>query len=574
MATDVEAGAATALHAALLAAAGPERVLTPLALRQLLMGTDKTVIAEALNRVAREGVTLPPALAASFGIATDSPSASSEPAHPTPTRPSKAAPAPLALPAVPAQRAPGPRFTIELGPDSRLDLAALTMQTLRPAPAPLTPPAPAPAPAPAPKPPTRPAANAADASFESSGTGQAFFNPLKYYRKLIGRYPLLSRQQEAELAQAIEAGLLAREKLDEACKKVAPKLRRELEQLVRLGEHAFTEFAHANLRLVVSIAVRYTGRGVDLMDLIQEGNLGMLHAIELFDHRKGYKFSTYATNWIRQAIQRALADKSRTVRLPAHAHEAVTALRRIARELGHSAPVDALPAVADGAGLSPEKAVELLSQVRHTVPLEGLIEAIGEDALHEEADRTIRGPHWSEADSRYKDLSPEEVHDLLDCLSDRERRLMTLRYGLDGAPESTLDAVGQVLGVTRERVRQVESKAMSKLRAHTWRYLSPPIVVPPSPVVTPPRPAVEPPAVPVDPPVDLTDELHVTRKVHHSGQIMVDRQTIHVGVQYCGEIVTVLLEDEWFRVLFEGRPIAATPRQHRSGASRIYGLAD
>lgn len=572
MTTDVEAGAAAALHAALLAAAGPERVLTSIGLRRLLTGTDKTVIAEALNRVAREGVTLPPALTASFGVPTGTSSASSGPARPTPTPPSKEAPAPLALPAVPAQRAPGPRFTIELGPDSRLDLAALTMQTLRPTPAPSAPPAPAPAPAP--KPPTRPVANAADASFESSGTSQAFFNPLKYYRKVIGRYPLLSRQQEAELAQAIEAGLLAREKLDEAGRKLAPKLRCELEQLVRLGEQAFTQFAHANLRLVVSIAVRYTGRGVDLMDLIQEGNLGMLHAIELFDHRKGYKFSTYATNWIRQAIQRALADKSRTVRLPAHAHEAVTALRRIARELGHSTPVDALPAVAAGAGLSPEKASELLSQVRRTVPLEDLIEAIGEDALHEEADRTIRGPHWSEADTRYKDLSPEEVHDLLDCLSDRERRLMTLRYGLDGGPESTLDAVGQVLGVTRERVRQVESKAMSKLCAHTRRYLSPPVVVPPYPVVTPPRPAVEPHAAPVDPPVDLTDELHVTRKVHHSGQIMVDRQTIHVGVQYCGEIVTVLLEDEWFRVLFEGRPIAATPRQHRSGASRIYGLAD
>ncbi|MFJ6859047.1 sigma-70 family RNA polymerase sigma factor [Streptomyces werraensis] len=572
MTTDVEAGAAAALHAALLAAAGPERVLTSIGLRQLLMGTDKTVIAEALNRVAREGVTLPPALAASFGIPTGSPSASSGPARPTPTPPSKEAPTPLALPAVPAQRAPGPRFTIELGPDSRLDLAALTMQTLRPTPAPSAPPAPAPAPAP--KPPTRPVANAADASFESSGTSQAFFNPLKYYRKVIGRYPLLSRQQEAELAQAIEAGLLAREKLGEAGRKVAPKLRRELEQLVRLGEQTFTEFAHANLRLVVSIAVGHTGRGLDLMDLIQEGNLGMLHAIELFDHRKGYKFSTYATNWIRQSIQRALADKSRTVRLPAHAHEAVTALRRIARELGHSTPVDALPAVAADAGLSVEKASELLSQVRRTVPLEDLIEAIGEEALHEEADRTIRGPHWSEADTRYKDLSPEEVHNLLDCLSDRERRLMTLRYGLDGGPESTLDAVGQVLGVTRERVRQVESKAMSKLRAHTWRYLSPPVVVPPAPVVTPPRPAVEPHAVPVDPPVDLTDELHVTRKVHNSGQIMVDRQTIHVGVQYCGEIVTVLLEDEWFRVLFKGRPIAATPRQHRSGASRIYGLAD
>ncbi|MFF3933645.1 sigma-70 family RNA polymerase sigma factor [Streptomyces hirsutus] len=575
MTADVKAGTPAALHAELLAAAGPERVLSLMALRRVLVGRDKAVTAEALRLVLQDGVTLPLAVAASFGVPTDGPMAPapSGPDRPALAPPPEKVPAAPGLPAIPTQRTPAPSFAIELGPDSRLDLTALTVRTLRPEPTPAASPVPTP-----PKPPVRDAVDAEDAAdledaaFEDSSAPQPSFDSLNHYRTVISKHKLLSRQQEAELAQAIEAGLLAQEELDKAGRKISPRLRRELEQLALLGEQAFSEFACSNLRLVVSIAVGYTGHGLAFMDLIQEGNLGMLRAIEKFDHRKGFKFSTYATNWIRQAIQRALADKSRTVRLPAHAHEAVVALRKAARELGHGTPADALPAVAAGAGMSQEKAAELLSQVRRTVPLEDLTEAIGDDALHEEADRTIRGPHWSESDPLYKDLSPEEVHHLLDCLSDRERRLITLRYGLDGGPESTLDAIGQVLGVTRERVRQVESKAMSKLRTHTWRHLQPPVVSPPPPVVTPPPPVVEPRTAPVDPPVDLADELYVTRKVNHSGQIRVDRQTIFAGVQYAGEIVTVLLEDEWFRVLFEGRPVAATPRRPRPGASNIYDI--
>ncbi|WP_445035937.1 sigma-70 family RNA polymerase sigma factor [Streptomyces hayashii] len=180
--------------------------------------------------------------------------------------------------------------------------------------------------------------------------------------------------------------------LDEAGRKIAPKLRRELEQLVRLGELAFTDFAQANLRLVVSMATWYTGRGLDLMDLIQEGNLGLLHAIEKFDHLKGHKFSTYAVPWIRQAITRALADKGRTIRIPVHAYGTLAALRKAARELGHESPTDALPTVAARAGVTVDEAHVLTARVRRTLPLEDLTESVGDDALHEEADRSIHGP--------------------------------------------------------------------------------------------------------------------------------------------------------------------------------------
>ncbi|WP_346171532.1 sigma factor-like helix-turn-helix DNA-binding protein [Streptomyces roseofulvus] len=249
----------------------------------------------------------------------------------------------------------------------------------------------------------------------------------------------------------------------------------------------------------------------------------------------------------------------------------MAALDRATRTLGHTSPEDDLPAVAARAGVSIEEARTLLSRIRRTVPLEDLAEAIGDDALHEEADRSLHGPHWREPDAYYKDLSPEEIHRLLHCLSARELRVIALRHGLDEGPELTLDAIGQALEVTRERVRQIESKAMSKLRHRVLEHLHPPIV-------TPPLPDVEPPAVtartgPVDSPVDLADELHVTRKVHNNGQIRVDRQIIDVGMQYCGENVTVLLEDEWFRVLFKGHPIAATPRRPRTATRKIYDTA-
>jgi RNA polymerase primary sigma factor len=576
MTTDVEVTTSTALHAALVEAAGPERTLTLMALRELLVGADKTALVEALSQIVREGITLPPTVAATFGLRAN-PLLPSEPQRPTPAHTRGETSDRTRLPAVPTQKAPGPRFTIELSPDSRLDLTALTIGALLPNPVPAQPPAraeqpfapsaePTPAAFPAAKSPARTASDAADAAFEDSSPRQPVFNSLKYYRKVIGKYPLLSQRQEAELAQAIEAGLLAREKLDEAGRTITPKLRRKLEQLATLGEQAFTQFAHSNLRLVVSVATRYTGRGLDLMDLIQEGNAGMLHAIEMFDHRKGFKFSTYAVNWIRQAVQRALADQSRTVRLPVHAHDTLAALRKSARELGHGAPADDLSSVADRTGVPTEKAAELLSQVRRTVPLEDLAEAIGDDALHEEMDRSIQGPYWIEPDAYYWDMSPQEVHTLLDCLSQRERRVITLRHGLDGGPELTLDAIGWDLGVTRERVRQIESKVMSKLRGriHEIRIRAArPIVAPLS--TTQPGSGSRPLSG------NPSEVPRVRRKVYPPGYIVVGHQTIHVGTQLCGQIVTVLLEDDWFRLLHEGRQIATATRRYLNGHGKIYG---
>ncbi|MET8112729.1 sigma-70 family RNA polymerase sigma factor [Streptomyces prasinus] len=565
MTADVKAGTPAALRAELLAAAGPERVLSPMALRRVLVGRDKAVIAEALRLALQDGITLPPAVATSFGVPTDGPTAPapapSGPDRPSPARPPREEPAPPGLPAIPAQRAPGPRFTIELGPDSRLDLAALTVRTLRPAsPSPTPTPEP-PAPR-APNPPARPAVDAADAAFEDSGTSRPVFNSLKYYSKTISRYPLLSRQQEAELAQAIEAGLLAREKLDEVGRKIAPKLRRELEQLALLGEQAFTEFAQANLRLVVSIALKYTKHGLDLLDLIQEGNIGMLHTIKLFDYRKGFKFSTYTVNAIHRAIQRALADQSRTVRLPVHAHDTLAMLHKAARELGRERPADALPEVAARAGVPPDKAADLLSQVRRTVPFEELIEAIGDDVLHEEADRSVQGPHWTEPDTYYLDLSPATVHALLDRLSWAEARVLSLRHGLDGGDGLTLQAVGQEMGVSRERIRQIEKTGTEKLRELVETHRA---------STTGGRsdaPAVPVPGAPSSPPRSSRNvprgyrklRLREERTVYASGHIMIDRRRITVGTQFHGKRVTVLLEDGWFRVIYEGRQVAAVPR--------------
>ncbi|MGW1705047.1 sigma-70 family RNA polymerase sigma factor [Streptomyces sp. NPDC002206] len=569
MTTDVEAGTPAALHTDLLAAAGPERRLTLVALRRLLVGVDKAVLVEALSRVVREGVTLPPNVAASFGVPTGAPVASSNPDRPTPARTPNEAPVTTQLPAIPTQKAPGPRFTIEVGPDSRLDLTALTIRTLRPA----SPPS-----ASVPKPPASTASDAADAAFEESSAAGPVFDSLKYYRKVIGRYPLLSRQQEAELAQAIEAGLLAREKLDDADRKTAPKLRRELEQVALLGEHAFTEFAHSNLRLVVSVAVRYTGRGLDLMDLIQEGNAGMVHAIEMFDHRKGFKFSTYAVQWIRQAITRAIADQSRTIRLPVHAHDTVTALWRAAGNLALHSPHDDLLAVAARVGTPVDEARALLSRVRTTLPLEKLAEAIGDDALHEEFDRTAQRPESLDDEPDYMGLGPDEVGRLLDHLSTREARVLILRHGLDdGGPGLTLDAIGRQLGVTRERVRQIEKLAAEVLRDLVVAYKMSGSVLPSRPAEprrVRPRPAgakVVPTASKSTAPPDAAASCEFTvpaaftrerHRVDSSGHIMVEGRAISVGAGLRGGTVVVLLEEELLRVIHDGHQLTTAPREH------------
>ncbi|MFE5907865.1 RNA polymerase sigma factor RpoD/SigA [Streptomyces wedmorensis] len=580
MTTGTEAGIPDVLAKALVTAAGPQRTLTPVALRRLLVGVDTAVVAEVLGRVMAEGVALPPAAVAAFGLRGGS-AALAAPRLPPTTQTWSDTPSEhqvLAGPE-PEPRRP-PHFVLELRQDSRLDFSALTVRALRlgissAAGSPLraekryeTPAVATIAPAP-PSPHPRP-----EFPEENDSPRQAVFDSLKHYRKEIGRFPLLSRQREAELAQSIEAGLLAREQLAETGRQIPPKLRRELEQLVRLGELAFTDFVQANLRLVVSMATWYTGRGLNLKDLIQEGNLGLLRAIEKFDHLKGHKFSTYAVPWIRQAITRALADKGHTIRIPVHAYETLSALRKAAKELGHDSPSDALPTVAARAGVTVDEAHVLLARVRRILPLEDLTESIGDDALHEEADRSIRGPHWTEPDFYYGDLSPEEVRELLSCLSERERRVMTLRLGLDNGPELTLDAIGAELNRTRERIRQIESKALSKLRGqiHENRIRAA------HPVREPSR------AVPSDvdghpsdvdgPPAEFaSDTPCVRRKVYRPGIIVVGHQKIHVGMQWHARTVTVQVADDWFRVLHGGREIT-TARRRRTGVGKIYGAPD
>ncbi|MER5430491.1 sigma-70 family RNA polymerase sigma factor [Streptomyces sp. NPDC002588] len=585
MTTDTEAGTSAVLHEALVTAAGPQRTLTPVALRGLVAGVDTAVVAEVLGRVMAEGVALPPAAVAAFGLGGGS-AAPAAPELPTTAEPLSDTQDERSVPAGPEPEPHRPPcFALELQQDSRLDLSALTVQALGPGvPSASRPPLRAEKPYETPAGPTtaltvpplpRPRPElVAESPEEDASPRQAVGDSFTQYRKEIDRFPLLSRQQEAELAQAIEAGLLARERLDEAGRKIAPRPRRELEQLVRLGEVAFTDFAQANLRLVVSMATWYTGRGLDLMDLIQEGNLGLLRAIEKFDHLKGNKFSTYAVSWIRQAITRALADKGRTIRIPVHAYESLAALRKAARELGHESPTDALPTVAARAGVTVDEAHDLLARVRRVLPLEDLTESIGDDALHEEADRSIQGPHWIEPDFYYGDLSPEEVRELLGCLSERECQVMTLRLGLDGGPELTLEAIGAEMSRTRERIRQIESKALSKLRGQIGENR-----------IRAARPVREPSrAVPSDvdghpsdvavPPTEFaSDAPCVRRKVYQPGIIVVGHQTIHVGLQWHAKTVTVLVADEWFRVVHDGREIT-TVRRQRTGVGKIHGAPD
>ncbi|MEE1752982.1 sigma-70 family RNA polymerase sigma factor [Streptomyces sp. SP18CS02] len=293
---------------------------------------------------------------------------------------------------------------------------------------------------------------AAAVGSEASGEhGQAVHDPVKQYLKEVGRFPLLSAQREGELARRIEAGVFARERLDRAGRSAAPRLKRELARISADGEAAFTEFFEGNLRLVVGIAKKFTGRGVLFLDLIQEGNLGLVRALYKFDHATGYRFSTYATQWIRQAMHRAIADQSRTIRLPVHAHEAVTALQRAARDLGLGSPGDDLPAVAARADVSLSEARTHLSRVRRTVSLEVLAEALDDELLHSAFDPTV--PLVREEPYLYG-LTAEEVHSVLGTLSDRTRHIIERRYGFTGDP-ATLDEIGKDLGVTRERIRQI-----------------------------------------------------------------------------------------------------------------------
>jgi RNA polymerase primary sigma factor len=286
-------------------------------------------------------------------------------------------------------------------------------------------------------------------------------DPVKDYLKQIGKVPLLNAEQEVELAKRIEAGLFAEEKLNSG-EKLAAKLRKELEWIAEDGRRAKNHLLEANLRLVVSLAKRYTGRGMLFLDLIQEGNLGLIRAVEKFDYTKGYKFSTYATWWIRQAITRAMADQARTIRIPVHMVEVINKLARVQRQmlqdLGREPTPEELALELD---MTPEKVIEVQKYGREPISLHT---PLGEDGDSEFGDLIEDSEAIVPAEAVSFTLLQEQLHSVLDTLSEREAGVVSMRFGLTDGQPKTLDEIGKVYGVTRERIRQIESKTMSKLR--------------------------------------------------------------------------------------------------------------
>ncbi len=286
-------------------------------------------------------------------------------------------------------------------------------------------------------------------------------DPVKDYLKQIGKVSLLNAAQEVELAKRIEAGLFSEEKLGKGGK-ISAKLLDELEWIAEDGRRAKNHLLEANLRLVVSLAKRYTGRGMLFLDLIQEGNLGLIRAVEKFDYTKGYKFSTYATWWIRQAITRAMADQARTIRIPVHMVEVINKLARVQRQmlqdLGREPTPDELAKELD---MSPEKVVEVQKYGREPISLHT---PLGEDGDSEFGDLIEDSEAIVPADAVSFTLLQEQLHAVLDTLSEREAGVVSMRFGLTDGQPKTLDEIGKVYGVTRERIRQIESKTMSKLR--------------------------------------------------------------------------------------------------------------
>jgi RNA polymerase primary sigma factor len=289
---------------------------------------------------------------------------------------------------------------------------------------------------------------------------------VRAYLKEIGKVPLLTAEQEVELAQRIEAGLFAAEKIRMADEgegpKIATALRRDLDWLVVDGGRAKRHLLEANLRLVVSIAKRYLGRGMLFLDLIQEGNLGLIRAVEKFDYTKGYKFSTYATWWIRQAITRAIADQARTIRIPVHMVETINKLIRIQRSMLQDLGRDPTPEeVGREMDLSPEKVLEIQKLAQEPVSLDT---PIGEEDDSHLGDFIEDSDAIVPIDAASFILLQEQLESVLHSLSERERQVIRLRFGLTDGHPRTLEEVGKEFGVTRERIRQIESKTLSKLR--------------------------------------------------------------------------------------------------------------
>lgn len=287
-------------------------------------------------------------------------------------------------------------------------------------------------------------------------------DPVKDYLKQIGKVSLLTAADEVDLARRIEAGLYAEHKIKTEGDELPSKLRRELQVLVQDGQLSKNHLLEANLRLVVSLAKRYTGRGMLFLDLIQEGNLGLIRAVEKFDYTKGYKFSTYATWWIRQAITRAMADQARTIRIPVHMVEVINKLARVQRQMLQDLGREPTPEeLAKELDMTPEKVVEVQKYGREPISLHT---PLGEDGDSEFGDLIEDSEAIVPTDAVSFTLLQEQLHKVLDTLSEREAGVVSMRFGLGDGQPKTLDEIGKVYGVTRERIRQIESKTMSKLR--------------------------------------------------------------------------------------------------------------
>ena len=292
-------------------------------------------------------------------------------------------------------------------------------------------------------------------------TAGATADPVKDYLKQIGRVALLNAELEVELATRVEAGLFAEEALKHT-KKLDKKLKRELEWIVEDGKRAKNHLLEANLRLVVSLAKRYTGRGMLFLDLIQEGNLGLIRAVEKFDYTKGYKFSTYATWWIRQAITRAMADQARTIRIPVHMVEVINKLARVQRQMLQDLGREPTPEeLAKELDMTPEKVVEVQKYGREPISLHT---PLGEEGDSEFGDLIEDSEAVKPEESVTFTILQEQLMQVLGGLTNREADVIKARYGLTDGQPKTLDEIGKVHGVTRERIRQIESKTMSKLR--------------------------------------------------------------------------------------------------------------
>ena len=302
----------------------------------------------------------------------------------------------------------------------------------------------------------------ADEPAQKVVTAGATADPVKDYLKQIGKVALLNAAQEVELAKRIEAGLYAEHLLGTEGNDLEARYRRELHWVAQDGQRAKNHLLEANLRLVVSLAKRYTGRGMLFLDLIQEGNLGLIRAVEKFDYTKGYKFSTYATWWIRQAITRAMADQARTIRIPVHMVEVINKLARVQRQmlqdLGREPTPEELALELD---MTPEKVIEVQKYGREPISLHT---PLGEDGDSEFGDLIEDSEAVVPADAVSFTLLQEQLHAVLDTLSEREAGVVSMRFGLTDGQPKTLDEIGKVYGVTRERIRQIESKTMSKLR--------------------------------------------------------------------------------------------------------------